>query len=204
MEPKGDGRVWRLVPGTIARKINVLQGAADGWGYKSMKQPHMQVAQVLMKGAGFYSWCLRENSLTADKAFAQIYEINEGELARGVPVEFILERIVEEDRPRLAARIHEVILGGEPLVSPYAIECPSGRRKSLLSMGSCSRDLDNLPSIYSGVVLIEQTAETKLETSHLESQITSAIKIARNAGLELTERYLFSALRSMSSSELQT
>lgn len=76
-----------------------------------MKQPHMQVAQVLMKGAGFYSWCLRENSLTADKAFAQIYEIDEGELARGVPVEFILERIVEEDRPRLAARIHEVILG---------------------------------------------------------------------------------------------
>lgn len=169
-----------------------------------MKQPHMQVAQVLMKGAGFYSWCLRENSLTADKAFAQIYEIDEGELARGVPVEFILERIVEEDRPRLAARIHEVILGGEPLVSQYSIECPSGRRKSLLSMGSCSRDLDNLPSIYSGVVLIEQTAETKLETGHLESQITSAIKIARNAGLELTERYLFSALRSMSSSELQT
>lgn len=84
-----------------------------------MKQPHMQVAQVLMKGAGFYSWCLRENSLTADKAFAQIYEIDEGELARGVPVEFILERIVEEDRPRLAARIHEVILGGEPLVSPF-------------------------------------------------------------------------------------
>lgn len=57
-------------------------------------------------------------------------------------------------------------------------------------MGSCSRDLDNLPSIYSGVVLIEQTAETKLETGHLESQITSAVEIARNAGLELTERYL--------------
>lgn len=63
-----------------------------------MKQPHIQVAQVLMKGAGFYSWCLQENSLTADKAFAQIYEIDEGEFARGIPVKFILERIVEEDR----------------------------------------------------------------------------------------------------------
>ncbi|AYM65845.1 PAS domain-containing protein [Agrobacterium fabrum] len=163
-----------------------------------METPPRSLVENLLDGAGFYSWSLSTNTLTADAAFAAIYEIGEDDLAKGVPVEAILERIVEEDRPRLAARIHDVILGGRPFVSPYRIRCADGRIRSLLSMGSCSKDQNGVPSIYSGIVLIEREMEIKLNASGLEKHIDAALDLAKIGGLELTQRYLFSALRSLS------
>ncbi|MGV1917621.1 PAS domain-containing protein [Rhizobium sp. 22-785-1] len=152
----------------------------------------------LLEGGGFYSWSLSTNLLTADGAFAQIYEIDQDELAKGIPVEAILEKIVEEDRPRLAERIHDVILGGPPLVSAYRIYCAGGKVKSLLSMGSCAKDADGVPSIYSGVVLVEREVDASLDAMGLETHIGAAIELAKAKNFELTERYLSSALRSLS------
>ena len=153
----------------------------------------------LLEGAGFYSWSLATNLLTGDLAFAQIYEIDADDLAKGIPVESILERIVEEDRPRLAARIHDVILGGTPLISPYRIRCADGQLKPLLSMGSCAMDADGLPSVYSGVVLVEREIGAGPGPVGLETHIGAAIDLAKAKKLELTERYLSSALRSLAS-----
>jgi len=166
-----------------------------------MEQSYLSLVRKLMSGAGFYSWSVPSNTLTADKAFAEIYEIDQDHLARGIPVEFILERIVEEDRPRLAARIHSVILGGPPALSPYRILCPSGTTKSLLSMGSCSTDSDGVPAFYSGIVLIEQMFKQDLEVANLRETIASAIATSKGEDLALTERYLSSALRSLSFSD---
>lgn len=167
-----------------------------------MQRHSGSLVEKLMAGAGFYSWSIPLNTLTADKAFADIYEIDEQDLARGVPVELILSRIVEDDRRRLAERIHDVILGGLPFVSPYRILCPSGITKSLLSMGSCARDADGVPSIYSGIVLVERELDIEVRAATLELQISDAIGLAHIDGRELTERYLSSALRSLSSSGL--
>ncbi|WP_430253153.1 PAS domain-containing protein [Neorhizobium sp. DAR64872/K0K18] len=166
-----------------------------------MGNMHSGLIEVVLNGAGFYSWSLTTNKLSADAAFAAIYEISEADLAKGIPVESILERIVAEDRPRLAKRIHEVILGAKPLVSPYRILTSDGSMRSLLSMGSCSHDEDGVPSIYSGIVLVAEKVEIGLETAGIERHIGAALNLAKNDGLELTERYLSSALRSLSSEE---
>lgn len=163
-----------------------------------MGQSYLNLIGKLMSGAGFYSWSVPSNTLTADRAFAEIYEIDHDHLAHGVPVEYILERIVEEDRPRLAARIHSVILGGPPALSPYRIVCPSGTTKSLLSMGSCTTDTDGVPAFYSGIVLVEPGLNQDLEFPSLKETIASAISTAKAEDLALTERYLSSALRSLS------
>lgn len=164
----------------------------------TMETMQRRLIKNLLEGGGFYSWSLATNLLTGDLAFAQIYEIDQDELAKGIPVESILEKIVEEDRPRLAARIHDVILGGTPLVSPYRIYCAGGKIKSLLSMGSCAKDADGVPSVYSGVVLIEREIEESSAAEGLELHIGAAIDVAKAKKLELTERYLSSALRSLS------
>ncbi len=155
-----------------------------------------------MQGAGFYSWSLQTNILTADKAYADIYEIDERELAQGLPVEYILARIVDQDRPRLAARIHDVILGGQSFVSSYGVVCPSGCTKALLSMGSCSKDANGDPSIYTGIVLVERNFGNAVEAVQLESQISAAIDLARSGRHELTERYLVSAFKSLATTGL--
>ncbi|QCI99282.1 PAS domain-containing protein [Agrobacterium larrymoorei] len=161
-----------------------------------MKQQN-SIEQMMM-GAGFYSWCVPENTLTADRAFADIYEIDERSLAHGVPVELILSRIVEEDRPRLAERVHDVILGGQSRVSAYRILCPSGRVKTLRSMGSCAKDTEGVPSVYSGIVLLSDAPMTEPRSQTLEQKIADAIALSRNSGQKLAERYLISALHSIS------
>lgn len=161
-----------------------------------MKQ--QKLFERMMMGAGFYSWSVPENTLTADRAFADIYEIDERILAHGVPVELILSRIVEEDRPRLAERVHDVILGGQSRVSAYRISCPSGRVKSLQSMGSCAKDSEGVPSVYSGIVLLSDVPMIERNSETLEQKISGAIQLSRNDGQKLAERYLISALRSIS------
>ncbi|RYG93636.1 MAG: hypothetical protein EON58_17930, partial [Alphaproteobacteria bacterium] len=104
-----------------------------------------------------------------------------------------------EDRPRLAERIHDVILGGKPFVSPYRILTRDGRIRSLLSMGSCANDQDGVPSTYSGIVLIAEEVEVTVEAAGLEMHIEAAIDLAKIEGRELAVRYLSSALRSLSS-----
>lgn len=54
-----------------------------------------------------------------------------------------------------------------------------------------------MPSIYSGIVLIEREMEIKLNASGLEKHIDAALDLAKIGGLELTQRYLSSALRSL-------
>ncbi len=136
-----------------------------------MKQQNL--FEQMMMGAGFYSWCVPENTLTADS-------------------------IVEEDRPRLAERVHDVILGGQSRVSAYRILCPSGRVKTLHSMGSCAKDTEGVPSVYSGIVLLSDAPMTEPRSQMLEQKIADAIALSRNSGQKLAERYLISALRSIS------
>lgn len=161
-----------------------------------MKQQNL--FEKMMMGAGFYFWCVPENTLTADRAFADIYEIDERSLAHGVPVELILSRIVEEDRPRLAERVHDVILGGQSRVSAYRILCPSGRAKALQGMGSCAKDTEGVPSVYSGIVLSSDVPTTETNSETLEQKISGAIQLSRIGGQKLAERYLISALHSIS------
>lgn len=168
-----------------------------------MQTAHLETELLtrLMRKVGFYSWSIPQNVITADEMFAEIYEINDLDRARGVSVEYILSLIVEEDRGRLAERIHDVLLGGPPAVSAYRIVCPSGQTKSLLSIGSCSRDEDGIPAMYSGIVMTAQDTQIEVKDVHLEGHISAAIELAQKSGHALTERYLNSALRSVAKPE---
>lgn len=146
---------------------------------------------------GFFSWNVPEDTIHADRTFGIIYEIEPQHLASGVPVGLILSRIVDEDRPRLAQRIHAVLLGEEPSLSQYRIFCPSGVTKSIVSMGSCSTDAEGLPSYYAGAVLEATMPVRDVVETPLATHISVALQHARNDNHELAERYLLSALRSV-------
>jgi hypothetical protein len=48
---------------------------------------------------------------------------------------------------------------------------------------------------------VEHVLEIEIRATTLAAQISNALELARSDGRELTERYLSSALRSLSSSE---
>ena len=101
-------------------------------------------------------------------------------MAQVLPVEYILARIVDQDRPWLAARTHDVILGVQSFVSPYGVVCPSGCTKALLSMGSCSKDANGDPSIYTGIVLVERKFGDAVEAVQLEPPDFGGDRFSKN------------------------
>ncbi|UXS05285.1 hypothetical protein [Agrobacterium tumefaciens] len=128
--------------------------------------------------------------------FAQIYEIAPEEIAKGVPVERILELVLLDDRGPLAEQIHPVLLGDEPAPLHYGIKSVSMTIKSLTSIGTCFRDAEGIPSYYSGSVILNVDSKDQ-PPDPLMLYIENALEIARDQGRELTSRHLSSALGSL-------
>jgi hypothetical protein len=62
---------------------------------------------------GFFTWNVQDNLLFGDEIFGDVYSLSSKQIATGVPVAVILDRIVVEDRGRVAETVHHGIISGE-------------------------------------------------------------------------------------------
>ncbi len=143
---------------------------------------------------GFYSWNVPENRLYGDDVIAFIFGVSPAELAEGAPIERIIMRIAEEDRPRVAKAIHTAIVTGERYESEYQTIHLSGQTLRISANGCCLRDATGTPSIYTGTVTImpSQTGAGSLDP--LEVHCRAALGLATKRRHALAARYLSSAL----------
>lgn len=148
----------------------------------------------LSDSIGFFSWVLADNLLFGDAMFASLYEIPVGDLLRGIPVETILSKIVEEDRAMIARNTHEAIISGNTSASSYTIQLETGGRKCLVAYGRCLRDSDGEPSVFTGAVMDAVMPDVTFGSNPLEAHCRAAYEIASRNNDELAARYLKSAL----------
>lgn len=146
---------------------------------------------------GFFTWNVQDNVLFGDEVFGEIYGFSNEELATGIAVEAILDRIAIEDRGRVAERVHHGIVSGTAGTLQYSIFSPNGTRTQVVAFGRCLKDADGIPSLYTGTVMMASHAALAVGTSPIEVHCQAALSIARKEGRELTARYLSSALRSL-------
>ncbi|OAE40464.1 PAS domain-containing protein [Agrobacterium tumefaciens] len=154
----------------------------------------------LSDSIGFFSWVLADNLLFADAVFASLYEIPLEDLVKGMPVEAILSRIVEEDRAMIARNTHEAIISGNTSASSYAVQLKNGGRKCLVAYGRCLRDSNGEPSVFTGAVMDAVMPDVTFGSSALEAHCRAAYEIANRNGDDLAARYLKSALALVSGS----
>ena len=147
---------------------------------------------------GFFTWSVPDNILFGDAVFAALYEIPELELRKGLPVEQILTRMVEHDRPAMAQRIHEAIVSGETTSSSYRIRLCSGASRELVAFGRCIRDDTGVPSYFTGAVMDKSLPGVVFGDDALEAHCRSAYSLAKKSGNDLAARYLSSALTLLS------
>lgn len=147
---------------------------------------------------GFFTWSVPDNILLGDAVVAELYEIPELELRKGVSVEQILTKIVEYDRPAIAKRIHEAIVSGETTSSAYRIRLSNGAFRELVAFGRCIRDNTGSPSYFTGAVMDKSLPGVVFGDNALEAHCRSAYSLAKNSGNELAARYLSSALTLLS------
>jgi PAS domain-containing protein len=148
----------------------------------------------LMDVVGFYSWNLDENKVFADHVFAEIYGIPSRDLEIGAPIEDVIKNVAEEDMQRVAKKLHETIISGNPCHQTYRISHPGGRSVMVTGQGRCLRNSEGLPSIYTGSVTAQEMGAMSTEVEALTSHCLEALKIAKRQRHALAERYLTSAL----------
>jgi len=100
---------------------------------------------------GFFSWVVPENRLTGDEMFAHLYGFTVEQVIRGVAVEEIMARIIPGDRERVAFECHSSILTGAAGLTSFTVFDGSTYR-NVGSIGRCLKDIDGVPSFYTGTV----------------------------------------------------
>jgi len=100
---------------------------------------------------GFFSWAVPENCLTGDEMFARLYGFTLDQVLNGVTAEEVIARIIPGDRERVAFETHSAILTGVAGLITYTA-FDGTEHRHLGSIGRCLRDIDGVPSFYTGTV----------------------------------------------------
>lgn len=161
---------------------------------KGLNAGGTEVKTYSVGSIGFYSWNVPENRVYGDDVIAFIFGIPPRELAEGAPIERLILRIDDGDRPRVAKAIHTAIVTGEPYDSEYHIVHLSGQMLRISANGCCLRDATGTPSIYTGTATIMPPHTDADALDPLEVHCRAALGLATKRRHSLAARYLSSAL----------
>jgi PAS domain-containing protein len=152
-------------------------------------------AAFLSGGMAFFSWDLATDRLYGDAALADLFDVEAAEMAAGIPILSLIERISEDHRPRVAASIHRAITSGLLCQEQYSID--HGRRGvvDVISVGRCLKDAGGIPFIYNGTIMEVSVQARSVAADPLSGFCRSALELAERQGNDLAARYLSSALR---------
>lgn len=98
-----------------------------------------------------FCWVVPENCLTGDEMFARLYGFSVAQVLKGLTVEEVIGRIIPGDRERVAFETHSAILTGVAGLITYTA-FDGSKYRQLGSIGRCLRDIDGVPSFYTGTV----------------------------------------------------
>ena len=142
--------------------------------------------------SGFFTWDIASNLLYADGAVADLFGLDYHTAERGLPLENYIERIHPEDRPGVAATIHQTITTGEPEQQSYRTRQVDGNYSYVMVFGRCFRDRSGVPHLYAGIVC--PVSEEPMLTRPLVKYCLTAYDIAVREGNKAVAQHLLAAL----------
>ena len=151
--------------------------------------------------AGIFAWDLKRDLVQADAPIADLFGFIPADLARGIPIAAILQRIHDEDRPRVARAIHEAITSGQQYRDEHRVVRPDGSVRRILAIGRCFRDDQDLPSHCAGLIFADlgDTIDVRdpIENTLRLASYRTSHALARNANDARVEMALEEALLEM-------
>lgn len=116
--------------------------------------------------SGIYTWDIVQDLVYGDAALAELFGLVAEEANCGLPLKVFIDRVHPEDRPRLAKKITETIVGGGAQQSAYRVRTRGGSYVSVVAFGKCFRDRQGTPVLYSGIVVLESATSTDDNRRH--------------------------------------
>lgn len=130
----GDGTEERV--GVIFQDITERKQRID-----ALKEAHTQLQAATSAGSvGLWTWNIREDSLTADEYVAESYGLDPETAAAGASVEKFFERVHEDDRDQVRARIEQTVKETGELDTEYRVWNADGELMWLVLRGEVEYD----------------------------------------------------------------
>lgn len=119
--------------------------------------------------SGIFTWDLETNVLHADGALANLFGLDTTLVLAGLPLQSYVERIIADDRPRVAKAIHNAVLSGGPYHIEYRVRGKDDLTTDVMAFGRCFRNKEGVPSQYAGIVfpLMKRSEESDPVLAHV-------------------------------------
>ena len=147
------------------------------------REANERLELALSAGAviGTWVWNLNTDTLRGDERFAQAFNLDPGQVARGLPLADYANAIHLDDRPRIRAHIRDCLVAGGSYRVDYRVRRADGEYRWVEANGFCELGPDRRVMRFPGV-LIDIDAHKKTElalrnlTQSLEERIADAIR----------------------------
>lgn len=99
---------------------------------------------------GVWSWNIKMNRIHCDGLFADYFSLSAEEGKAGVPVEKLLEAILDADRPGVVHTLHHAMATGSAFLETYRVNSLSYGQRLITAIGRCYLDEQSAPLVCSG------------------------------------------------------
>lgn len=137
----------------------------------NLREAHVQLESALAAGAIYtWRWNIPIDRVVVNAAFAHLFGVDAvGATTAGLPIEFFINSMHEEDRPRVAAAIQQAIATGEVFTAEYRVKSATGEERWVTARGQVEYDAAGLPIAFPGA-LADITERKQAEAALHESE----------------------------------
>ncbi|MCY0095963.1 PAS domain-containing protein [Hoeflea ulvae] len=111
---------------------------------------------------GSWNWDVSDDLIITDGRFAETFGLSAKQAQKGLPLEEFVNRIHEDDRPRVASEIVSTIESGGAYSTEYRVVRPDGSISHVLAQGKLVEGKDGKSDRFPGV-LFDVSARRKAE-----------------------------------------
>ncbi|MEP0921790.1 GAF domain-containing protein [Leptolyngbya sp. ST-U4] len=148
------GQVVQLV--VISRDITAAKQheAERQKAEQDLREAHVQLEAALVAGGVYtWRWNISANRIVVNSAFAGLFNVDVAiATAEGLPIEFFINSMHEEDRPHVSAKIQQAIETGEVYTAEYRVQTAAGEERWVKARGQVEYAPDGTPIAFPGAL----------------------------------------------------
>jgi hypothetical protein len=100
--------------------------------------------------SGIWSWDVRNNRVFGDGNLAAYFSVDSDELANGLPIEFLLNAVMMEDRRRLESAVRRAVRQCGDHHEAYHVRTAHRGVRKILTVGGCQCDESGEATFFPG------------------------------------------------------